>query len=175
MRESKNSAAFQDLLAIAGRLKFHPHRITHQLDAKGRHELELPEGFPFVVSLFYFCAGAVTQRLTGHQRLELLVPLDGPLSERMGDLVVALQPGDVLVVDHLKPHQISIAGFGGPLDALREIIGPPCKRETEKSCPILQLCVVHISCAKIPGLLLFSAVSVGEHRGQTVSQWFWTE
>ena len=37
-------------------------------------------------------ARAITQRLTRHQRLELLVPLDGPLSERMGDHVVELQP-----------------------------------------------------------------------------------
>lgn len=106
MRESKNNAAFQNLRAIAGRLKFRPHRITHQLDAKGRHELELPEGFPFVVSLFHFRAGEITQRLTWHQRLELLVPLDGPLSERMGEAVVDLQAGDVLVVDQLKPHQV---------------------------------------------------------------------
>ena len=106
MRELKNSAAFRNLLTIAGRLKFRPHRITHQLDAKGRHELELPEGFPFVVSLFHFRAGAITPRLTWHQRLELLVPLDGPLSERMGEAVVDLQAGDALVVDHLKPHQV---------------------------------------------------------------------
>jgi AraC-like DNA-binding protein/quercetin dioxygenase-like cupin family protein len=94
------------LLAIAERLKFQPHRISHLLDEKGRHELKLPEGFPFVISLFHFRAGAITQRLTWHQRLELLVPLDGPLRERMGELVVELQPGDVLVVDHLKPHQV---------------------------------------------------------------------
>jgi AraC-like DNA-binding protein/quercetin dioxygenase-like cupin family protein len=106
VRESKQSLGLQNLLAIAGRLKFQPHRIAHLLDEKGRHELKLPEGFPFVVSLFHFRAGAITQRLTWHQRLELLVPLDGPLSERMGERVVELQPGDVLVVDHLKPHQV---------------------------------------------------------------------
>ena len=106
MRELKDNAAFQNLLTIAGRLKFQPHRIAHLLDEKGRHELKLPEGFPFVISLFHYRAGAVTRRLTWHQRLELLVPLDGPLRERMGDLVAELQAGDVLVVDHLKPHQI---------------------------------------------------------------------
>lgn len=103
--KSQTSVAFPKLLAIAGRLKFPPHRIAHLLDEKGRHELELPAGFPFAVSLFHLRAGAVTQRLTWHQRLELLIPLDGPLCERMGDRVVELQPGDVLVVDHLKPHQ----------------------------------------------------------------------
>jgi len=34
------------------------------------------------------------------------MPLDGPMRERMGDLVVDLHPGDLLVVDHLKPHQV---------------------------------------------------------------------
>lgn len=94
------------LRAIADGLKFHPHQITHLLDARGRHELKLPDAFPFAVSLFRFGAGAVTRRLTWHERLELLVPLDGPMRERMGDLVVDLQPGDVLVVDQLKPHQV---------------------------------------------------------------------
>ncbi|HAV63950.1 MAG TPA: hypothetical protein DCY13_16485 [Verrucomicrobiales bacterium] len=106
MRGSRKSAAFQSLLATAGRLKFQPHRIAHLLDARGRHELKLPEGFPFAVSLFHFRKGATTQRTTWHERLELLVPLDGPLKERMGDLVAELQAGDVLVVDHLKPHQV---------------------------------------------------------------------
>ncbi len=106
MPESQNSSPFVKLLAVAGRLKFRPHRINHLLDDKGRHELKLPESFPFVVSLFQLRAGAITPRLTWHQRLELLVPLDGPLRERMGELMVDLLPGDVLVVDHLKPHQV---------------------------------------------------------------------
>ncbi len=106
MRESRTPAAFERLLAIAGRLDFRSHRIAHLLDAKGRHELKLPGAFPFVITLFQFREGAVTQRLTWHERLELLLPLDGPLRERMGDQLVDLQPGDLLVVDHLKPHQV---------------------------------------------------------------------
>lgn len=98
--------AFRKLLAVAGRLKFLPHRITHLLDAEGRHELQLPDGFPFTISLFHHREGAITPRLTWHQRLELLVPLDGPLRERMGELVVDLQPGEILVVDHFKPHGV---------------------------------------------------------------------
>lgn len=96
----------QRLRSVADGLKFRPHQITHLLDEKGRHELELPAAFPFAVSLFRFREEAVTRRLTWHERLELLVPLDGPMRERMGDLVVDLRPGDILVVDHLKPHQV---------------------------------------------------------------------
>lgn len=99
-------AAFRRLLAEADWLKFQPHRIAHLLDAQGRHALTLSAEFPFAVSLFHFREGVFTRRLTWHERLELLVPLDGPLRERMGDLVVTLQPGDVLVVDQLQPHQV---------------------------------------------------------------------
>jgi AraC-like DNA-binding protein len=106
VRKSRSSEAFRRLLTIASRLKFRRHSIAHLLDSKGRHELKLPRAFPFAVSLFHFREGTTTRRLTWHERLELLLPLDGPLRERMGDLVVDLQPGDVLVVDHLKPHQI---------------------------------------------------------------------
>lgn len=98
--------AFRKLLAVAGRLNFQPHRIAHLLDSKGRHELKLPVAFPFALSLFAFRHGAITRHLTWHERLELLVPLDGPLRESMGDLVVDLEPGDVLVIDPLKPHQV---------------------------------------------------------------------
>jgi mannose-6-phosphate isomerase-like protein (cupin superfamily) len=100
------NGAFGNLLAVADRLEFRPHRITHLLDAKGRHDLKLPDVFPFTVSLFHYREGAITQHLTWHERLELLMPLDGPMRERMGGLEVDLQPGDVLVVDNLKPHQV---------------------------------------------------------------------
>ena len=106
MNQPADRRPFAKLLDITRRLEFRPHRITHLLDARGRHELELPAGFPFIVSLFHFRAGEITPRLTWHQRLELLVPLDGPLSERMGDRLAELLPGDVLVVDHLQPHQV---------------------------------------------------------------------
>ncbi|HEX5220737.1 MAG TPA: AraC family transcriptional regulator [Verrucomicrobiae bacterium] len=106
MYRSVNSDTLKKLREIAGKLNFQSHRIAHQLDAKGRHELDLPAAFPFTITPFDFHAGRITQRLTWHERLELLVPLDGPLRERMGDLVAELNPGDVLVVDHLKPHQV---------------------------------------------------------------------
>ncbi len=98
--------SLEHLRAACRDIPFQPHRITHLLDAEGRHDLELPGGFPFAVSLFRFRSGEVTRRLTWHRRLELLVPLDGPMQERMGDLIVPLHPGDLLVVDHLKPHQV---------------------------------------------------------------------
>lgn len=106
MAEAPFQTPLERLRQVADGLEFRPHRITHLLNAKGRHELRLPDAFPFEVSLFRFREHAVTRRLTWHERLELLMPLDGPMRERMGDLVVELQAGDILVVDHLKPHQV---------------------------------------------------------------------
>ncbi len=104
MAEAVPQSPLERLRSIADGLKFRPHEITHLLDSKGRHALELPASFPFAVSLFHLREGEVTRRLTWHERLELLVPLDGPMRESMGGLVVDLKAGDVLVVDHLKPH-----------------------------------------------------------------------
>jgi len=96
--------AFAHLLATADSLKFSPHRISHLVDTKGRHDLDLHGGFPFEMSLFHLREGAVTQRPSWHERLELLMPLDCGMRERMGEAVVELEPGDLLVVDHLQPH-----------------------------------------------------------------------
>lgn len=96
--------AFGQLKATADLMKFAPHRISHLVDPKGRHDLELRGGFPFEISLFHLREGTVTQRPSWHERLELLVALDCPLRQRMGEVVVDLEPGDVLVVDHLQPH-----------------------------------------------------------------------
>jgi AraC-like DNA-binding protein/mannose-6-phosphate isomerase-like protein (cupin superfamily) len=106
MSKSRPGPGFQRLLVIADGLDFKSHQIAHLLDAQGRHMLKLPGAFPFGITLFHFREGAVTRHLTWHERLELLIPLDGPLRERMGDQVVDLYPGDLLVVDHIKPHQV---------------------------------------------------------------------
>ncbi len=94
------------LLAACARLRFPPHRIAHLLDASGRYDEQLAAEFPFLIRLFHFRADRFTQGGTWHSRLELFVPLDGPARVRMGDRTVALQPGDQLVVDHLKLHHV---------------------------------------------------------------------
>lgn len=106
MPSVQDSPAFQRLLGVAARLNFPPHRISRLIDTKGRHKLELSSAFPLAINLFEYTEGNITARLSWHQRLELLLPLDGVLKERMGDNVVELAPGDILVVDNLKPHGI---------------------------------------------------------------------
>ena len=91
--------AWQRLLEVAARLKFEPHDISAQLDARGRYTVPLDEEFPLAIKLFHYTSRRHTRGATWHERLELFLPLDGPARFRMGDQEVALRRGDLLVVD----------------------------------------------------------------------------
>jgi AraC-like DNA-binding protein len=106
MMSPSKSSGFRRLLALANRLRFQPHRIGHLLDKTGRYEERADREFPFVVRLFRFRAGHITETPSWHERLELLVPLDRGCALRMGQQHVSLAPGDLLVVDNLKLHRI---------------------------------------------------------------------
>ena len=98
--------AWKELLRFAAGLKFVRHDIRAQLDGTGRYEIPLPAEFPFAVSLFDFSSRHFTRGVTWHERLELFMPLDGQVDLRMGDLTAHLEPGDLLIVDNLKPHHV---------------------------------------------------------------------
>ena len=101
-----NRESFAGLLAGCRSLKFEPHDIASQLDARGHYELSLDKEFPFNVRLFHFSPKHYTPIWNWHERLELTMPLDGPIHMRMGDLRVELAAGDLLVVDNLKLHNV---------------------------------------------------------------------
>jgi AraC-like DNA-binding protein/quercetin dioxygenase-like cupin family protein len=101
-----NRKAFAALVAVCRRLKFEPHDIARQLDARGHYELSLDKEFPFNVRLFHFSPKHYTPIWNWHERLELTMPLDGPLHMRMGGLRVELAAGDLLVVDNHKLHNV---------------------------------------------------------------------
>lgn len=101
-----NRKAFAALLAVCRRLKFEPHDIARQLDARGHYELSLDKEFPFNLRLFHFSPKHYTPIWNWHERLELTMPLDGPLHMRMGELRVELAAGDLVVVDNLKLHNV---------------------------------------------------------------------
>ena len=107
-----NRKAFEALLAACRRLHFEPHDIARQLDDRGRYELPLDKEFPFNIRLFNFNSKQYTPTWNWHERLELTMPLDGPARMKMGDQKVTLAPGDLLVVDNLKLHNMEdFAGF----------------------------------------------------------------
>lgn len=105
-RMGRNRKAFLALLAACRRLRFEPHHIAHQLDARARYEVPLDKEFPFHVRLFHVSPKHYTPTLNWHERLEMLLPLDGPVRMRMGDVRVDLAPGDLVIVDNLKLHNL---------------------------------------------------------------------
>ena len=97
---------FEALLEVCRNLEFLPHQITGHLDEQGRDELALDREFPFHIRLFDFQSGRFRQIRSWHERLELLLPLDGTAREQMGEETVDLERGDLLVVDNLKLHNM---------------------------------------------------------------------
>lgn len=101
-----NKKAFAALLSACRGLSFKPHDIARQLDQKGRYDLALDKEFPFHITLFQFKSGQYTPTWNWHERLELTLALDGPLRMGMGETTVALEPGDLIIVDNLKLHNV---------------------------------------------------------------------
>lgn len=99
-------AGWRSVLATCERLRFEPHDIAAQLDARGRYEVPLEEEFPLLIKLFRYTSRRHTRGATWHERLELFLPLDGPARFRMGEQEVELCPGELLVVDNLKLHHV---------------------------------------------------------------------
>jgi len=94
------------LREVSAGLPFAPHRIGHLLDETGRYSEPFDREFPFLIKLFRYTSRRHTRGATWHERLELFLPLDGPARLRMGDDVVELDAGDLLVVDNLKLHHV---------------------------------------------------------------------
>jgi len=101
-----NRQAFAKLLSFCSGLRFVPHDISRQLDQRGYYDLQLEKEFPFHVTLFRVSSKHYTPIANWHERLEVVMPLDGPARVRMGEQTVALAPGDLLVVDNLKLHNL---------------------------------------------------------------------
>ena len=80
-----------DLLKVADKLTFEPHRL--RLDQSGRYDETLDHEFPFLIKLFRFCHNDFTPIHSWHERLELFIPLDGTVSMLMGERQVDIGPG----------------------------------------------------------------------------------
>ena len=104
---------FDRLLGSANGLTFHPYDIGGRLDETGQFQVELNDEFPFLVTLYWLDSSHHTRQATWHERLEILMPLDGPLRMNVGEERVHLDAGDLLLVDYLMLHQVmDFPGFG---------------------------------------------------------------
>jgi AraC-like DNA-binding protein len=101
----KKTVHGNELYRVADHLKFEPHRIS--VDPTGRYNEPMDRSFPFFIRLFHFHHQDFTSAPSWHERLELFIPLDGPLRMRMGNEVAALEAGEILVVDNLKLHMVA--------------------------------------------------------------------
>jgi AraC-like DNA-binding protein len=100
----RNNPGLASLLQVCDGLTFEPHDIAQQLDERGHYNVEMDHEFPFVIKLFHYTSQQHTRGMTWHERMELFLPLDGPARLKMGEKVVELNQGDLLVVDNLKLH-----------------------------------------------------------------------
>ena len=101
-----NKKAFAAFVSACRGLPFKPHDIARQLDQRARYDLVLDKEFPFHMTLFQFKSGQYTPTWNWHERLELTMALDGPLRMGMGDTTVEMEPGDLIIVDNLKLHNV---------------------------------------------------------------------
>lgn len=98
--------ALAHLLERCEQWPFEPHDIAAHLDARGRYEVPLDDEFPLLIKLFRYSSIQHTRADTWHERVELFLPLDGPVRLMMGRQIVHLERGDLLVVDNLKLHRV---------------------------------------------------------------------
>ncbi len=118
-KPNDHQKAFNALLASCRGLKFEPHDIARLLDNRGHYDLHLDKEFPFRISLFQFSSKHYTPISNWHERLEVAIPLDAPARMCMGEQNVELAPGDMLVVDNLKLHNlVDFPGFKTRLIAI---------------------------------------------------------
>jgi AraC-like DNA-binding protein/mannose-6-phosphate isomerase-like protein (cupin superfamily) len=89
---------------LAARLNFKPHRL--RLDHTARYEETLDAEFPFLIRLFHFRHNDFTPIHSSRERLELFMPLDGAMCMVMGERPVELAPGELLIVQNMKPHRL---------------------------------------------------------------------
>ena len=94
------------LRRAAARLPRERYAVDRPVDARGQYQLELAGEFPFVVKRLGFSAKDPAPPLTWHTYLELFVVLARECRLRIGGVVVTLNAGDVLVMDHMKLHAV---------------------------------------------------------------------
>src|ERR1035437_688585 len=98
-----NDSVLLDLLAELPVVE--PYRDS-DVDRSRNYQLALDPKFPFQIRLLSYSAAVLSNplRFNWHERLEILVPVAGHGSFRMGEREFDFVPGDIIVVDNLKLH-----------------------------------------------------------------------
>lgn len=93
------------LLRAARRLPLECYTVDRPVDERGQYRLDLAPEFPLAVKRLGFSARQPRPR-TWHTYLEIFVPISDACRVQMGGTVIALQRGDVLVMDHQRLHAV---------------------------------------------------------------------
>jgi hypothetical protein len=96
----KRKIQIEDLLEVADRLVFEPHRTP--VDQTGRYDEPPGCRVSLLIQLFHFRHNDVSPNLTRHERLEVLIPLDGAVCMRMPSRQVDVSAGEILIVENMK-------------------------------------------------------------------------
>jgi AraC-like DNA-binding protein len=105
-------SGWQSLAAVTNRLRFEPHALADRVDEKGRYREDFSAELPLLVRLFEIGSRKYTPGLNWHERLELFLPVEGKVILQSGQRQIKLDPGDLLVMDHLTPHgPVDFPGF----------------------------------------------------------------
>lgn len=91
---------------LARSLPFEAYVVDRPLSSNGCYQMELDRDFPFAVKPFRYSASDGRRPFVWHTYMEVFVPLNTACRFQMGNEVVELSAGDLLVVDHLKPHVV---------------------------------------------------------------------
>ena len=93
------------LLAAAAKLPAEKYVVDRPVDERGQYQRRLPVEFPFEINRLRF-SSRHPRPLTWHSYLEIFVLLSSECQRRMGDALLHLSGGDVLIMDHLRLHAV---------------------------------------------------------------------
>jgi AraC-like DNA-binding protein len=93
------------LLAAAAKLPAEKYIVDRPVDERGQYQRRLAVEFPFEINRLRF-SSRLPRPLTWHAYLEIFVLLSSECRRRMGDSLLHLTAGDVLIMDHLRLHAV---------------------------------------------------------------------
>lgn len=80
-------------------------KTSHRLDNSGEYQHAFAPEFPFEINHIRYPANRPNQ-LLWHTYFEVFILLSDECRRQMGDAVLTLRRGDLLVMDHLKLHRV---------------------------------------------------------------------
>ncbi|MBL9209738.1 MAG: helix-turn-helix domain-containing protein [Opitutaceae bacterium] len=97
--------SLHSFLAAARRLPL-ARKTTHRIDPRGEYQHTFSPEFPFEITRILYPSNRPAQ-LLWHTYFEIFILLSSECRRQMGNSLITLRQGDLLVMDHLKLHRVS--------------------------------------------------------------------